>query len=588
MKPPSKSPNTGRQGHLTELLPSEWVAAPLAAVLMGVAFSYPLVLHPATPGVFHDWDFSLQLQWAAYHTIARYHQLPLWNPWKCGGMPLLGNPQSHFLSPCFLLTMIFGAVAGLHLEVPAHFIAAWLGTYLLGRVLSMRPFSAAAAACAFSTSSWFNLHACEGHIVFLPIAYAPWALAFAIIGCAPNRIGASIAAGAMLALAFFEGGGYPPVFIAIVLVVVLATLSVALRSFAPSRSLLIAILFAAGFAAVKALPGYDVLQAHPRPTPVAYVTDWSTIWTAMFSRNQDLLRASFNSVGFHEMGAYIGLFAIPALIGLTRVRRALPWALAAIVMILLARGDSGRDSLWSLFHALPIGSEMRLPSRFLMMVPLAVGVLAGFGFDMILSTRRPGASILAVALLIVAVLDNFAVTTPNLNYALQWQVSPSPPRADFRQYGLPPREVAGHKQLRVSMYQLSVENLGNVGCYEYEDNWKTPVIGAEQPEYHGEAYMAGPGLVQLTRWTPNRLEYETDLPGAGILVVNQNYDPGWRATGGISQPISERGLLAVSVPPGKRTIQLEYLPGSFEVGSAITILTVLAAFAIPKWLMRRG
>ncbi|HUO05331.1 MAG TPA: hypothetical protein VMU16_09055 [Candidatus Binataceae bacterium] len=563
----------------------EWLAASTVALILAIAFGYPLIRQLDSPGVFHDWDFSLQLQWAAYYSIVHFDQLPLWNPWKCGGMPLLGNPQSHFLSPWFLLTLAFGPVVGLHLEVIGHFIAAWLGTYVLGRTLAMKPMAATVAACAFSMSSWFNLHACEGHIVFLAIAYSPWILALAIIGSSPGAMSASIGAGAMLAMVFLEG--YVPVFIVVVLGTVMIGMAIARGSMRPIWSLLTVGIFATGFAAIKLIPASEVLAAHPRPTPFAYVNDWAAIGTALFSRNQDLLRASPNAQGFHELGAYLGLFCIPAVIGLASWRRAMPWAFASAVIIMLARGATGPQSLWMLIHQLPIGSELRLPARFLMIAPLTVGVLAGFGFDSILLMRSRAVPVLAAVFLGLAVADEFLVTVPNLKYAVEWTVHPSVPSAQFRQYRLAPQPTGGYQVVRASMYEIARENLGIVACYEYEDNWNTSAIGAEQPGYRGEQYLLGAGSVLPALWTPNELTYDVDVPAPATLVVNQNYDPGWQVASGPGHQISQSGLLAVTVPAGKSEIVIGYRPWSVVFGALITILTAVAALVIPRVMRTR-
>jgi hypothetical protein len=74
------------------------------AILIGAAFalasiaSYPVFVAPHNWGI-RDWDQHLFYHHVARAIIVRYHQMPLWNPWACGGMPLLANPQSRVLTP---------------------------------------------------------------------------------------------------------------------------------------------------------------------------------------------------------------------------------------------------------------------------------------------------------------------------------------------------------------------------------------------------------------------------------------------------------------------------------------------------------
>ena len=127
----------------------EVVLAVVGAIVFALAFSQPLLGRLAQANFHDDWDFTAQLNWVAYASVARFHQLPLWNPYKCGGMPLLGNPQSRFMTPLFLLHLLFGPVVGAHLEIPFHLAIAWGGGYLLARALGLGAPGAVVPAIGF-------------------------------------------------------------------------------------------------------------------------------------------------------------------------------------------------------------------------------------------------------------------------------------------------------------------------------------------------------------------------------------------------------------------------------------------------------
>ena len=317
---------------LRRLLEHERVLVCVASMAFGAIFSYPLLRdrNLSKLSIFGDWDFSLQLVWVPYKTLVEFHQLPLWNPYKCGGMPMLGNPQSHFVTPWFLLSLLLGPVVGLHLEVPIHMAIAWSGTYVLARVQKMTPLAAAGAAVAYAGSSWFNLHACEGHVIFLALAYMPWCIALVWMGSEPRRLEYAVASGAALALSFLEGSPYIPVYVALMMALVMLPLAAMRGSLRPLLALASAGFFAIGIGAVKLLPAYFVLQAHPRATDAAESNSWYAIFVALFSFDQSRLRASPNLWGFHELGAFVGLFAVPAVIGLFSPRRAIPWMARSI------------------------------------------------------------------------------------------------------------------------------------------------------------------------------------------------------------------------------------------------------------------
>jgi hypothetical protein len=136
-----------------------------------LVFCYPLIHHLSAITIYGDWDIWLGTQWAAGRSITHFHQLPLWNPYECGGNPLLGNPQSHFLTPWFVFTLIFGPAVGLHVEVLLDSLIAWMGAYVLGRVVGMRRLAAGCTAITFAGSSWFYLRAAEGQFALLPLVY---------------------------------------------------------------------------------------------------------------------------------------------------------------------------------------------------------------------------------------------------------------------------------------------------------------------------------------------------------------------------------------------------------------------------------
>lgn len=113
---------------------------PVAVVgLLGfvLLFSYPTLSQLSRIGVVWDWPEFVIRNWVAFHTIHDMGQIPLWNPYECGGMPLLAHPSSQIVTPLFALPLFFGPFVGLNLQIPAHLAIAWTGGYALGWVLGM-------------------------------------------------------------------------------------------------------------------------------------------------------------------------------------------------------------------------------------------------------------------------------------------------------------------------------------------------------------------------------------------------------------------------------------------------------------------
>jgi hypothetical protein len=555
----------------------EGVAVAVASIAFALVFCFPLLAHLTTGGTFDDWDQNSASQWSAYWVLHRYHQFPFWNPFECGGMPLLGDPQSHFVTPWFLLTMLFGPVVGLHLQVIIYDAIAGSGSYVLGRVLGLRRISAICIGTAFAGSSWFFLRVAAGHMVIMVFVYLPWIIAAGWKASERGQLRYAALCGAVLALSFFEGSPYPPLFEALTLALVLVGRAAVQLSAGPLFALALAAVFTAGFGAVKGSPAMTTMASHPRDTDVGYSNSFYSLEQSLLSRYQDHNRPSLNGWGFWEAGAYVGLFALIAVAGLLSPRKAIPWILTAIVLFQLARGWTGPNSLYVWLHSLPFFSSTRLPSRILIPFTLMVAVLAGIGIDVMCSRGSPALLAVCALLILIGGVDMAMVSRPNLHYVWMWEVPHSPPPISFVQYQRDPA---------IGESSVVRDSQGVVNCYVYTD-WPTDVKGSNEQGYLGEQYLLGAGTVTLSRWTPNRLEYAVDAQGPSVMVVNQNYDPSWRVTSGQGQTFSQDGLLAVHVPAGKSQVVLRYVSMAAIYGMIISMLTALAAFVLIRWESQR-
>ncbi len=176
------------------------------SILFGLAFSYPILAHLSRTGGFYDWDLAKQLHWAAVDTVLRFHQAPLWNPYKCGGIPMLADPLSRIVTPFFALSLLFGPFLGLNLEIPLHLAIGWSGGYVLARVQGLSAAAGVICATVFAGSSWIGLHVGAGHIVFLASLYMPWIVAMLWTSYTRSALCPAAIGGAQVALMLDEGG----------------------------------------------------------------------------------------------------------------------------------------------------------------------------------------------------------------------------------------------------------------------------------------------------------------------------------------------------------------------------------------------
>jgi hypothetical protein len=109
----------------------------------------------------------------------------------------------------------------------------------------------------------------------------------------------------------------------------------------------------------------------------------------------------------------------------------------------------------------------------------------------------------------------------------------------------------------------------------------------------GPLVAPGPSAVRLNRLAPNQLAIDVDSQNGGLLVVSENWMPGWRAQArtatGESQALpvlrADLAFLGIPVGPGATHIELTYRPASVTAGLALTVGT-LAMLGV-AWAWRR-
>ena len=96
------------------------------------------------------------------------------------------------------------------------------------------------------------------------------------------------------------------------------------------------------------------------------------------------------------------------------------------------------------------------------------------------------------------------------------------------------------------------------------------------------------------RWLerrPDRLRLETTSSGAGLLVLADAFDPGWRATvDGARVPVLRTNVAfrGIAVPEGRHAVELVYRPRAVVWGAAVSIAAAVATAALFVLGRRRG
>ncbi len=558
-------------------------------------FAVPLLSNFSNWGLY-DWDQHLFYHESPRASILNYGQFPLWNAHYCGGTPLLANPQSAFLSPFFIPVLLFGALAGLKLQIPVYLFLGLFGTFLAARELRAAPIPASLAAVIFMLSSWFALRVRVGHTTFLPFALLPFALYFYLKSLQKPRWLA--AASLTLAIMFLSGGIYP--FYATVLLIGGYSLleAVGMRRLKPLFLVLAIFLLAFLLSAAKLLPVLEFTSG-VQAQKDTQLTSASIISTALFSPFQNIEKKDAetgrDSVPegtekelatlegklpwmWHEYSAYIGaIAAILAALSLISYRR--NWKLLALAafFFLLSLGNHSPIPLWQALRNLPFFSSMHGPSRFIIPLVFLMALLAASSLTLL---KMPKKSTLSLAILAVVTAELLLISLPLVSgtFSLEPPKNLQTGNTDFIQvYTSAPY---------VSQYPNLLQNLGTVNCYErlHLSTRALPqfVDGEPYPQFIGNAYIAETNQsINLSYFSPNKAAADLSsarISQASTLVLNQNYYPGWKASNGREK--SYKGLLAAEVTPDDKLVEFSYEPRSFSIGAAVSAIALLLSLLI--------
>lgn len=565
-------------GQTTPLSRREIASAAFVTLAATALYLAPFARGLHRPGR-EDWQQWTFFEAATRKAVVEHGELPLWNPYACGGMPLHAHPFTRALAPLAPLHWLIDHPASLRLEAFLLVAGIALGAYLLGRRagLSRAASALAGVVAAFAGTTAGRLH--SGHLGLLQVP--PLLLAvYARRRAGPD--GPAIALGAAgIAVAIFSGGNFLAAAAAIALGFEALWDAAAKQSVRPL--LRAAGIVALGFAlaAIKIIPVVDFMRDYPRATTGHDPFARGGPLAALLRLPGAVVEAPFL---WHEYAAYVG--ALPILLALAGLalaprRAARPLALVALLAV-IAAGDFAPLAPWAWLHRLPIFGAMRIPARFLVLAVVPLGEAAGVGLDA-LAARLPRAPARLAWLAAAAIfLDLGLAARPALGRAF---VEPSPL---FFLDGVPLdgafRQVRGSPNL---MAQAAERNLGTLRCADGVPIRRSERLrGATQRGYRGEVWLMGEGSVHVARWSPSSLSVDVDVqaPRGATLVVNQNFDHRWRADTPHA-PRDFEGLLAVPLPPGARRVTLSYRPASVAWGAAASALALVFALALAR---RRG
>ncbi|OGY30637.1 MAG: hypothetical protein A2805_02105 [Candidatus Andersenbacteria bacterium RIFCSPHIGHO2_01_FULL_46_36] len=562
---------------LVTLLPKyKWLAASALCVLITPIALLPMLLSYGDLGI-SDWDYYFSMHTNIRETITNYHQLPLWNPYTCGGTSALGDPEFPALSPLFLLELIFGTPTGLRLSIVVSTALGALGMLHLARKLKIGPLGALVASLGMSFGTVNLLEIVEGHQNILAAMYIPWILycwysAYRAEG--RKKVLAIITTAILLALMFFQGGIYLLMYMAGVFVFLI------LAAREKRTALIITLaagILAIGLAGIKLIP---VALWLTQFQDTQYASSAFTLWNIKDILLGRILYGAEDIIpnqggGWHEYGAYVGPVLLTlAGIGVALQRKRRIVRILAIGGILALLVSACGPYFKPFFDAAPFIPRSNI-SRLILFTVIALSLLAGFSIDAI-AKRSKRMHIYAIILLTLAAIDVMSLTYPLASQAFVLpHVTNTIPQAPYPLAYSPFDYKTRYNGVDYTRaYDATLKGYGNMSYCS--------VIGP-QPAVRIITDEGGTGILSLNddpnatfsikKWTPNKAVFEVTATKTTSAILNTNYAKGWRINGIPAKEITNRP--GIQIEPDITTLEFSYIPPGLYAGIGVIIINIL-------------
>lgn len=338
--------------------------------------------------IFSDLVVShLPLSILVHDSVARWGQVPLWNPLWLGGQPLLADPLAAMLYPPHWLTFLFPGLATYNFLLFLHLVWTGVGQYRLTRELGLRQVSAFVAATGWAGLPKLLGTIGLGHVTLVyAVSWTPWLLLAAhraarAAGGGGGWLRASLRAGGVLGVIFLAD---PRWILPAGLLAAAYAAFVVIRSRPTERgwmrSGLVAGIAATTGAVLSGGLALPLMELLPRTTRAGL--DPATAGE-LGASGADLLGLLLpNPLHWPEVNLAVGILVLTlALSGLLlNPGKHWFWGVLAFVFLLLGMGNAG--VIYPLLaRAIPIAGLLRVPARFLLLVGFCLSILGGFGLD---------------------------------------------------------------------------------------------------------------------------------------------------------------------------------------------------------------
>jgi len=564
-----------------------------------------------------EWFSAFAFNHFSRMSLIRHHQLPLWSPYSGGGTPIIGHPYQGFINPLFIFVLLFGEVAGLKIITLIIYLAGATGMYYLARFcLKFNPAAALFSALVFILSGYLPSFLNDGNYFHIYIFLLPWPVAFFLKSVnSKGKIRYMALCSFMLSLILLQAGFFFIVASGIIFLVCLFNsftfnlsrpiLSIKLPYL---KNFLIVILLTLLMCAVKLIPMVEFIDSRVSPVHSEYEDDYRQIsqvavrmhsplnWQRMFSflfirHSKEVLPSCY--VGFIPV-----IFALLAAV--FKPGKNLVWIVLFTVFLFLSMGPLAPVDLFKLLWLLhPYFHFIVKHSKYFSIgIIFAISILSGSFISYLLQKEiafNPVKHLITLFLLALSLSSLVDLFNTNVYFHKDIFTQPPPDlrrQEDFFHIFL--KGIPGRDPICKQQYFYLLQNVGLINWhsnillresaapkyYATVSDWQDFENMQLSPEYKGEFYfLNNKNKVRCDLFSPGRISLYVETEEPDYLIINQNYNPGWRSTSGYTQDYG--GLLSIRLDkPGKQNIVLHYVPREFWIGLGLSSLMIICLSAL--------
>lgn len=556
----------------------------------------------------HDWDQMESHRYLLYKSVHEYGQFPFWNPYGCGGHPSWGGIESGttIVSPWLPFYLYAPLPIALKVEMLGTAFLSAVGTWLLAGRFTRSAAIRAFCCAVFVVNGRWALQIAAGHTWHLYYAWTPWALYFfdRASGCGEPRSAMGppavrwrdvVLCGASIAMMVYTGAIYPLPQTILALGLWSVLLALGHRTIRPVAVAIASGLVGFGLSAPKLIPVLEVVRRFPRLVESTETMDLHAFVVMFTSRDQGFgsRPAPVSPYGWHEWGIYIGWAAFLALAAgviFARSRRELPLKSVGLVLVILGFGAFHEYAPWTLLHLAPIFKSQHVPSRWLYPATLVLAIVFASMLERGMVRLRGVRPLAEVVLLAAAAWVSWDIATvARLPMAQMFGAHMPKIPAHAAEFHTEAHVTNEYQYDGISYGQATlpseIANVGQIECmifpglsvFARDAHGVIQGMGAKgrgDPTYRGEAYTAsGKGRAELVHFTPNAMTVHVEGATPGdLLVLNQNWDPGWRGDG--VPAVAFHDAVATTIRSSNETVLFRYRPHFWGLSLGICAVTV--------------